>query len=130
WNLAHTPGGSSSGSAAAVASGIAPLGLGSQTAGSIIRPATYCGVVGYKASFGTVPRLGVHPVSSSLDHVGFFTRSVADAAYAFNLLKNKSVAEEDAHVIGDLSIKPIQELLRGRMPHIAVLGSHASYCCT
>lgn len=121
WNLAHTPGGSSSGSAAAVASGIAPLGLGSQTAGSIIRPATYCGVVGYKASFGTVPRLGVHPVSSSLDHVGFFTRSVADAAYAFNLLKNNSVTEEDAQVIGGLNIKPIQELLQGRMPHIAVL---------
>ena len=121
WNLAHTPGGSSSGSAAAVARGIAPLGLGSQTAGSIIRPATYCGVVGYKASFGTVPRLGVHPVSSSLDHVGFFTRSVADAAYAFNLLKNSSVTEEDEHVIEDLSIKPIQEMLQQHMPHIAVL---------
>lgn len=121
WNLTHTPGGSSSGSAAAVASGITPLGLGSQTAGSIIRPATYCGVVGLKASFGTVQRLGVHPVSNSLDHVGFFTRSVADAAYAFNLLKNNSVTEEDAHVIGDLNIKPIQELLQGRMPHIAVL---------
>lgn len=121
WNLAHTPGGSSSGSAAAVASGIAPLGLGSQTAGSIIRPATYCGVVGYKASFGTVPRLGVHPVSSSLDHVGFFTRSVADAAFAFNLLKNTSVTEEDDLVIDELVIKPIGEILHQRTPHIAVL---------
>lgn len=120
WNLAHTPGGSSSGSAAAVASGIAPLGLGSQTAGSIIRPATYCGVVGYKASFGTVPRLGVHPVSSSLDHVGFFTRSVADAAYAFNLLKNRDVSEEDGQVIGDLSIQPIDKILQ-RRPRIAIL---------
>lgn len=120
WNLAHTPGGSSSGSAAAVASGIAPLGLGSQTAGSIIRPATYCGVVGYKASFGTVPRLGVHPVSSSLDHVGFFTRSVADAAYAFNLLKNNRVLEEDWLVIGEISIQPIENILQ-RMPRIAVL---------
>jgi Asp-tRNA(Asn)/Glu-tRNA(Gln) amidotransferase A subunit family amidase len=120
WNLAHTPGGSSSGSAAAVASGIAPLGLGSQTAGSIIRPATYCGVVGYKASFGTVPRLGVHPVSSSLDHVGFFTRSVADAAYAFNLLKNNRVLEEDGLVIGEISIQPIEKILQ-HMPRIAVL---------
>lgn len=121
WNLDHTPGGSSSGSAAAVASGIAPLGLGSQTAGSIIRPATYCGVVGYKASFGTVPRLGVHPVSGSLDHVGFFTRSVVDAAYAFNLLKNTSVIEDDDRVIDDVVIKPIGEILHQRMPHIAVL---------
>ncbi len=121
WNLAHTPGGSSSGSAAAVASGIAPLGLGSQTAGSIIRPATYCGVVGYKASFGAVPRLGVHPVSSSLDHVGFFTRSVADAAFAFNLLKNTSVTEDGDHVMDALVIKPIGEILQQRMPHIAVL---------
>ncbi|QWE29515.1 amidase [Polynucleobacter sp. AM-7D1] len=121
WNLAHTPGGSSSGSAAAVASGIAPLGLGSQTAGSIIRPATYCGVVGYKASFGTVPRLGVHPVSSSLDHVGFFTRSVADAAFAFNLLKNTSITEEDDLVIDEIVIKPICEILHQRTPHIAVL---------
>lgn len=120
WNLAHTPGGSSSGSAAAVASGIAPLGLGSQTAGSIIRPATYCGVVGYKASFGAVPRLGVHPVSSSLDHVGFFSRSVADAAYAFNLLKNNRVLEEDGLVIGEISIQPIEKILQ-RMPRIAVL---------
>lgn len=120
WNFAHTPGGSSSGSAAAVASGIAPLGLGSQTAGSIIRPATYCGVVGYKASFGAVPRLGVHPVSSSLDHVGFFTRSVADAAYAFNLLKNNRVLEEDGLVIGEISIQPIEKILQ-HMPRIAVL---------
>lgn len=121
WNIGHTPGGSSSGSAAAVASGIAPLGLGSQTAGSIIRPATYCGVVGYKASFGTVPRQGVHPVSGSLDHVGFFTRSVADAAYAFNLLRNTSTTADEEYVVGEIEIKPIGEILDKRMPHIAVL---------
>lgn len=121
WNLAHTPGGSSSGSAAAVAGGISPLGLGSQTAGSIIRPATYCGVVGYKASFGTVPRIGVHPVSNSLDHVGFFTRSVADAAHAFNLLKNTCIREDDDRVIRDLNIQPIRDALEQRKPHIATL---------
>ncbi len=78
-NPAHTPGGSSSGSAAAVAAGIVPLALGSQTLGSIIRPAAYCGVVGFKASFGAVPRAGVQPLAGSLDHIGFFTRGVDDA---------------------------------------------------
>jgi Asp-tRNA(Asn)/Glu-tRNA(Gln) amidotransferase A subunit family amidase len=121
WNGAHTPGGSSSGSAAAVASGIVPLGLGSQTAGSIIRPAAFCGVVGYKASFGSVPRKGVHPVSNSLDHIGFFTRSVADARYAFNLLRNTAANEEDAIVIPELLAKPVSEVLGNRKPRIGVL---------
>ena len=125
WNKDHTPGGSSSGSAAAVARGIIPLALGSQTVGSIVRPASFCGVVGFKASFGAVPRGGVHPVSSSLDHIGFFTRSVRDAAYAFNLLKNTN-ADADAHaddsiVIPDVSVKPIKLFLGDRMPKIAVL---------
>ena len=82
---AHTPGGSSSGSAAAVAAGIVPLALGTQTLGSIIRPAAYNGVVGYKPSFGAVAGDGVHPFAGSLDQVGFFTRSAADAAAAFAL---------------------------------------------
>lgn len=121
WNSAHTPGGSSSGSAAAVASGIVPLGIGSQTAGSIIRPAAFCGVVGYKASFGAVPRKGVHPVADSLDHIGFFTRSVADARYAFNLLRNTSANEEDAIVIPELSRKPLSEYLGNQKPRIGLL---------
>ena len=86
WNRAHTPGGSSSGSAAAVAAGFAPLGLGTQTFGSVIRPAAFCGVVGLKPSFGAIPRTGVHPLSGSLDHVGLFTRCVADAAFALSLV--------------------------------------------
>lgn len=85
WNSAHTPGGSSSGSAACVAACIVPLALGTQTVGSIIRPAAYNGVVGYKPSYGSIPRDGVHPLADSLDHVGFFTRDVADAAAAFAL---------------------------------------------
>ncbi|AKD25313.1 Asp-tRNAAsn/Glu-tRNAGln amidotransferase A subunit and related amidase [Polynucleobacter duraquae] len=121
WNSAHTPGGSSSGSAAAVASGIVPLSLGSQTAGSIIRPASYCGVVGYKASFGAVPRKGVHPVSDSLDHIGFFTRSVADARYAFNLLRNTEINEKDAIVIPEILSKPLSEELGNQQPRIAYL---------
>jgi len=72
WNAAHTPGGSSSGSAAAVAAGLVPLALGSQTLGSVIRPAAFNGIVGFKPSYGAIPRLGVHPLSPSLDHVGFF----------------------------------------------------------
>lgn len=76
YNAAHTPGGSSSGSAAAVAAGIVPLALGTQTFGSIIRPAAFCGVVGFKPSFGTLPLQGVQPLSPSLDHAGYLTRSV------------------------------------------------------
>lgn len=86
WNPLHTPGGSSSGSAAAVAAGIVPLALGTQTMGSVVRPAAFCGIVGFKASFGAVPRDGVHPLSGSLDHVGFMARSVDDVAYALTLL--------------------------------------------
>jgi Asp-tRNA(Asn)/Glu-tRNA(Gln) amidotransferase A subunit family amidase len=77
---AHTPGGSSSGSAAAVADHMLPLALGTQTAGSIIRPAAYCGVVGYKPSWGRVPRAGVKSLSESLDTIGGFGRSVRDLA--------------------------------------------------
>ena len=79
-NLAHTPGGSSSGSAAAVADHMLPLALGTQTAGSIVRPASYCGVVGYKPSHGRVPRAGVKSLSETLDTVGGFGRSVRDVA--------------------------------------------------
>jgi len=77
-NPAYTPGGSSSGSAAAVADDMAPLALGTQTAGSIIRPAAYCGVVGFKPSFGRVPRAGVKALADSLDTIGGFARSVED----------------------------------------------------
>ncbi|CAM3675535.1 amidase [Polynucleobacter antarcticus] len=121
WNSAHTPGGSSSGSAAAVASGIVPLAIGSQTVGSLIRPASYCGIVGFKASFGAIPRMGVFPVSSSLDHIGFFTRSVQDVVHAFNLLKNNTTTEEESIIIPDVSVQPIKLFLGNRMPRIAVL---------
>ena len=85
-NLAHTPGGSSSGSAAGVAAGLCPLALGTQTIGSIIRPAAFCGVVGFKPSFGRVSTRGVIPLAPSLDHVGFFTQDVAGAALAASIL--------------------------------------------
>jgi Asp-tRNA(Asn)/Glu-tRNA(Gln) amidotransferase A subunit family amidase len=77
---AHTPGGSSSGSAAAVAAGMVPLAIGSQTNGSVIRPAAYCGVVGFKPTFGLISRVGALRQSPHLDHVGVFARTVEDAA--------------------------------------------------
>lgn len=82
----RTPGGSSSGSAAAVAAGMVPLALGTQTAGSIIRPASFCGVIGFKPTFNTVPLAGVKGFSPSLDTVGWFARSVDDIALAFAVL--------------------------------------------
>ncbi len=78
--LEHTPGGSSSGSAAAVAAHMAPFALGTQTAGSVIRPAAFCGVVGFVPTRGAIPRAGVKQVSDTLDVVGCFANSVEDAA--------------------------------------------------
>jgi len=79
-NSAHTPGGSSSGSAAAVAAGMVPLALGSQTNGSVIRPAAFCGVYGFKPTHGLIPRHGILKLSRTLDHVGFFARTLEDIA--------------------------------------------------
>ncbi|WVN42313.1 amidase [beta proteobacterium MWH-UniP1] len=79
-NLDHTPGGSSSGSAAAVADRMLPLAFGTQTAASIYRPASFCGVVGYKPSFGTIVRAGAKPLADSLDTIGTLANSVQDAA--------------------------------------------------
>ncbi len=77
-NLAHTPGGSSSGSAAAVAAGMVPVAIGTQTGGSTIRPASFCGVAGFKASYGLLPTDGVLPFARSLDTLGFFTHTATD----------------------------------------------------
>lgn len=85
-NSAHTPGGSSSGSAAAVAAGLSPLTLGTQTIGSINRPAAFCGVVGYKPSYDRISRVGVIPLAGSLDHIGGFTADVAGMQVAAALL--------------------------------------------
>ncbi|MCB1915499.1 MAG: amidase [Rhodocyclaceae bacterium] len=84
--LGHTPGGSSSGSAAAVAAGMVPLALGTQTNGSVIRPAAFCGVVGFKPSFGLLPRTGVLTQSPALDQLGVFAASVEEAALLADVL--------------------------------------------
>ena len=88
-DYSRTPGGSSSGSAAAIASFMAPLSIGSQTGGSVIRPASYCGVVGYKPSYGLISRSGVLRTSYNLDHIGMFGRSVEDVALLAKVLIKK-----------------------------------------
>ncbi len=97
WNPNHTPGGSSSGSAAAVAMGFLPGAVGTQTNGSMIRPAAFCGVVGYKPTSGLIPLAGVHLFSPSLDQVGVFARSVPDAALLAAALTGKG---DDGAVTG------------------------------
>jgi amidase len=85
----HTPGGSSSGSAAAVADGMIPLAFGTQTAASVIRPAAYCGCVGYKPTFGLLDLTGVRPLAVSLDTLGVFAADVADAAFFASVIAGR-----------------------------------------
>jgi Asp-tRNA(Asn)/Glu-tRNA(Gln) amidotransferase A subunit family amidase len=97
-NPAHTPGGSSSGSAAAVAAGMVPLALGSQTNGSVIRPASFCGVYGFKPTHGLIPRGGVLTLSRTLDHVGIFARTLEDIALAAEQLVGHDARDPDTRV--------------------------------
>ncbi|MGO4806941.1 amidase [Arthrobacter sp. 2MCAF15] len=94
-NPAHTPGGSSSGSAAAVAAGMVPLALGTQTAGSLTRPASYCGVAGFVAAKDQFPTTGITGLSHSLDSLGLITRTVADLRYAWESLSRFETVEQD-----------------------------------
>jgi len=90
WNAAHTPGGSSMGSAAAVAAGVVSIAIGTQTNGSVIRPAAFCGVVGFKPSFGRLPTSGVLRFSPSLDQLGVFARSVEMCGLLAAVMANNS----------------------------------------
>nr|WP_321460127.1 amidase [uncultured Cohaesibacter sp.] len=90
-NPDHTPGGSSSGSAAAVAAGMAHLAFGTQTGGSIIRPAAYCGVTGYKPSYGLLPKVGIKDFSWTLDTAGLFAAKVADCAFAASAITRRKL---------------------------------------
>ena len=94
-NPEHTPGGSSSGSAAAVAAAMVPLALGSQTAGSVIRPAAFCGVYGFKPTHGLIPRNGILQLSRTLDHVGLFARSLADISLLLEQLQGYDERDPD-----------------------------------
>ena len=98
-NFAHTPGGSSSGSAAAVADGMVGLALGTQTAGSTIRPAAYCGIVGFKATRGKISLEGVNPLAPTLDTMGWFGRSVDDVKLLASVLLGGSQAAEKSDTI-------------------------------
>ena len=96
-NLAHTPGGSSSGSAAAVADCMVPAALATQTGGSIIRPASFCGIYGFKPTFGTIPRTGVLAQALSLDTVGVYGRSVEDLALLADVMSAHDPADRGSY---------------------------------
>src|SRR5215471_1003224 len=95
-NREHTPGGSSSGSAAAVAAGMVPLALGSQTNGSTVRPAAYCGVFAAKPSHGLISRAGALMLSRKLDHVGVFARSLPDLALTLEVIAGHDPGDADS----------------------------------
>jgi len=125
WNAQFTPGGSSSGSAAAVAAGFAPVALGTQTRGSTIRPAVYCGIVGFKPTFGRVSRYGVLEASESLDHIGILARTADDAWLVTVALQGPDV-RDPATLDGDARSAdgaPIAE--RGVAPRLAAIRSPA-----
>lgn len=92
-NVKHTPGGSSSGSAAAVAAGYCPLAIGTQTIGSVIRPAAFCGITGYKPSQGLIANEGIVPLAKTMDQVGFFTRRIEDMELIFSSIVDNQRAE-------------------------------------
>ena len=121
WNPGHTPGGSSSGSAAAVAAGIVPLALGTQTLGSVIRPAAFNGVVGLKPSFGAIPRTGVHPLSPSLDHVGCFARKVDDVALALSLLAGSNDSDPHGRPLPGFDVALDKGVLPLDRPRLAIV---------
>lgn len=134
WNAAHTPGGSSSGSAAAVAARMVPLALGTQTVGSVLRPAAYCGVVGFKGTHGAVAVDGVVPLAWSLDHVGVFARSVADVRLAFTVLAGRHVASPSpstprlglAHELLGRASPEVSSQIRAACERLAVAGAVVS----
>lgn len=114
-NLQHTPGGSSSGSAAAVAAGMVPFALGTQTGGSIIRPAAFCGVIGFKPSFGAVQRDGMKQTCDSLDVIGWFandmalTQAVADVLLPYSALAADAPRINNAVLVLDSSDHPLDD---------------------
>jgi len=118
-NPEHTPGGSSSGSAAAVAAGMVPLALGSQTNGSVIRPAAYCGVHGFKPTHGLIPRSGVMKLSRTLDHVGMFARSIDDLALLAETLVGWDADDPDTRPRAAI---PFREIAAQEPPLAPLLG--------
>jgi len=131
----HTPGGSSSGSAAAVAAGMVPVALGTQTGGSVIRPAAFCGVVGFKPSFGRVFRDGMKLTCESLDTIGWYANGVEDAQAVAQALLDEPDADDRADRTPTIAVQlgnPRAELSaegRAEIARIqAVLGAHGVRC--
>jgi len=118
-NSAHTPGGSSSGSAAAVAAEMVPLALGSQTGGSTIRPASFCGVYGLKPTFGLIPRHGMFQLSRTVDHVGLFARAIEDLALLLEQLAGYDEGDPDTR---PRARTPYREIAAGEPPLPPMLG--------
>jgi Asp-tRNA(Asn)/Glu-tRNA(Gln) amidotransferase A subunit family amidase len=124
--VAHTPGGSSSGSAAAVAAGMVPLALGTQTQGSILRPASYCGVTGFKPSYGVLSLDGVLPFAVSLDTLGLFTATPAEMIVVWQALGYETGAAQDLNVavpdpLPDVEA-PMAEAFRAAVARLAAAG--------
>lgn len=109
YDLERTPGGSSSGSAAAVAAGMVPVSLGTQTNGSVIRPASFCGVFGLKPSHGLISRAGVLILSKTLDHVGIFSRSIEDSALVLEVLAGHDPRDDDTRPVSTAQYRAVLE---------------------
>jgi Asp-tRNA(Asn)/Glu-tRNA(Gln) amidotransferase A subunit family amidase len=118
-NPEHTPGGSSSGSAAAVAAGMVPLALGSQTNGSVIRPASFCGVYAFKPTHGLIPRHGILKLSRTLDHVGMFARTIDDLALVGETLVGWDIDDPDTRPRATI---PFREIAAQAPPLDPLLG--------
>ncbi len=120
-NRDHTPGGSSSGSAAAVAAQMVPLAIGSQTNGSVIRPAAFCGVFGIKPSRGLISRAGALPLSRTLDHVGAFARSLEDLALILDVVVGSDPADPDSEPFAARDFRRSAGEPRSSAPRLALV---------
>ncbi len=119
WNTDHTPGGSSSGSGAGVATGMCLAALGSQTLGSVLRPAAYNGVVGFKPHYGRISTYGVLPLAWTLDHVGILARTVEDAALIFQTIAGHD--SMDCHSLGDAVPDCLSNLESPKAPRLGLV---------
>lgn len=124
-NLAHTPGGSSSGSAAAVADHMVPAALATQTGGSVIRPAAFCGIYGFKPTFGFIPRPGVLEQSHSIDTIGVYGRSVEDLALLGDVLGRHDARDTASFVSGRPNLMAAATADVGLKPMFAFIKTHA-----
>jgi Asp-tRNA(Asn)/Glu-tRNA(Gln) amidotransferase A subunit family amidase len=116
-HLAHTPGGSSSGSAAAVAAGMVPIAVGTQTLGSVLRPASYCGITGFKPSYDRLPMDGVLPFAKSLDTLGFFSHTPADMLALWQSLGEDTKEPEDVPLAAVDPIPEVEPAMAAKFQH-------------